>query len=109
MRQHLLYHIYARSSLDLQRTEGVPTPVKSDILGYARILQPTPQRCLCHVVLKSGKYQPCSSLTDKFKSLVTYRVVHKVFGLLHADGDIHAAVTVWLYVLPCEVADVALA
>jgi hypothetical protein len=32
VRQHLLHHIYARSGLDLQRTEGVPRLVKRDYI-----------------------------------------------------------------------------
>ena len=82
--------------------------MERDFLGDASGFQPVFQGCLGEFVREADKDLSYSSLTDKFQSLVANGIVHQLLGLLHTECDLHASVTVWLYVLPCELLDVAL-
>lgn len=87
----------------------MPRAVERDFLGDASGLQPVFQGCLCHLVCKADKDGTSSSFTNQLQCLVTDGVVHQFLGFLHTKCDIHSSVTVWLYVLPCELFDVTLA
>ena len=82
--------------------------MERDFLGDAGGFQPVLQWRLCHLVRKADEDGACSSLADQFQSLVTYGIVYQFLCFLHTKGNIHTSIAVWLYVLPCELLDVAL-
>ena len=82
--------------------------MERDFLGYASGFQPILQGCLRHLVCESLEHYACSAAANQFQSLVTDGIVHKFLGLLHTKGDIHTTITVWLYVLPCKLTNIAL-
>ena len=82
--------------------------MKRDFLGDASGFQPVLLGCLGEFVGKADKDLTCSSLTNQFQCLVTDGIVHEFLGFLHTKRDIHATVTIGLYVLPCQLLDVAL-
>ena len=87
--------------------------VEDDVLGDACCLQPVLQGGACHLVLEVGEdfcigFVSAVVKANEFKSLFADRVVHELLSLLHPYRDIHASVTVWLNLLPCQCLDVAL-
>ena len=82
--------------------------MERDLFRDASRFQPVLQRCLRHLVGETLKDFARSAASNQFQSLVTDGVVHQLLGLLHPKGDIHAAVTVGLYVCPFKLFDVAL-
>ena len=87
--------------------------MERDVLGDARCLQPVLQCGASHLVLEVWE-DFCIGFVfsvieaSEFKSLFADRVVHKLLSLLHPCRDIHASVTVWLNLLPCQCLDVTL-
>ena len=90
--------------------------MKGDMLGYTCCLYPVLQRCLEHAVFQSREHL-VSRLAVlifvieayEFKCLLADWVIDELLGLLHTDGDVHASVAVWLYLLPGKFHDIALA
>lgn len=82
--------------------------MERNLLGDASGFQPVLQGCLGKFVSETCEDDACSTFTNQFKRLVTDGVVHQFLCLLHTECHVHASVTVWLYILPCELLDVAL-
>ena len=80
--------------------------MERDLLGDASSFQPVLQGCLGEFVREASEDYASSTFTNQFQRLVTDGIIHQFLGLLHSQGYIHASVTVWLYVLPCELLDV---
>ena len=82
--------------------------MERDFLGDASGFQPVLQGSLGKFVSETCEDDASTSLSNQLQCLVTNGVVHQFLGLLHTECHIHASVTVWLYVLPCELLDVTL-
>lgn len=82
--------------------------MERDFLGDASGFQPVLQGCLGKFVTETCEDDASTSLSNQLQCLVTDGVVHQFLCFLHTECHVHASVTVWLYVLPCELFDVAL-
>ena len=87
--------------------------MESYVLGDARCLQPVLQGGASHLVLEIREYFCIGFVfsvieANEFKSLFADRVIHELLSLLHTYRDIHASISVWLNLLPCQCLDVAL-
>ena len=86
------------------------------MLGDASLLQPVLQRSLGEAVVEADKDLVCRFAVliaiikaNQFQSHVADGVVHQFLRLLHAEGDVHATVTIGLNLVPSQLLDVALA
>lgn len=113
MSEHVLDGVDSCSCINLQGTESVTGTVEGDMLGDARGFEPVLQGSACHLVLEVWE-DFCIGFVfsvieaNEFKSLFADRVVHELLSLLHTHSDIHASISVWLNLLPCQCLDVTL-
>ena len=111
--EHVLDGIDTRTCINLQGAKGMAGAVECDVLGDACCLQPVLQGGASHLVLEVGEYF-CIGVVfsvveaNKFKCLFADRIIHELLCLLHTYRDIHATITVWLNLLPCQCLDVTL-
>ena len=113
MPEHVLDGVDTRSCINLQRAESMTGAMEGDVLGDACCLQPVLQGGASHLVLEVWE-DFCIGFVfsvieaNEFKSLFADRVIHKLLSLLHTYCNIHASISVWLNLLPCQCLDVAL-
>ena len=113
MSQHVLDGVDTRAGINLQGAESMTGTMEGDMLGDARCLQPVLQGGSCHLVLEIREHLCIGFMfsiiePNEFKSLFADRVIHELLSLLHPYSDIHASISVWLNLLPCQRLDVAL-
>lgn len=113
--EHVLHGIDTGACLDLERTESMAARMVGDVLGDAGIPQPFLQRCLGQTVVKALEHlvrrlPPLVIVIETYQvqRLIADGVVDQLLSLLHTEGDVHAAIAVWLDPVPCQLLDVAL-
>ena len=87
--------------------------MEGDVLGDTCGFQPVLQGGASHLVLEIREYFCVGFVfsiieANEFKGLFADWVIHELLSLLHPYSDIHASISVWLNLLPCQCLDVTL-
>ena len=84
-------------------------------LGDTRCLQPVFQRSLSEAVVEAHKdlvrrltVLVLVMVAYQFQCLFTYWIIYQLLGLPHSQSNVHAAITIWLYLIPCQLLDITL-